>query len=252
VHLHSLSRKNKEIELNNNCSKKFRGGRTAQSIIRGGLLAALAVTASGIASAQDTAQDKKDEITVSQLSSPATPDTITPQQGNSAFLAGHGVGTQGYVCLPSGSGASWTVNNARPEATLFTNVFGAAFQIITHFLSPVENPNDVDPKPPRFGDATWQSSLDNSRVWAQKRNFIHAGTDASCPNAGAIDCLLLQTIGSEQGPTGGKILSKTTFIQRLNTNGGSAPASGCSVSADVGKQTLVPYSADYFFFRADQ
>jgi hypothetical protein len=238
--------------VNNNYSKKFWGGGTAHSIIRGGLLAALTVVASGIASAQDTAQDKKDEITFSQLSSPATPDTITPPEGNSAFLAGHGVGTQGYVCLPSGSGASWTVNNARPEATLFTNVFGAAFQIITHFLSPVENPNDVDPKPPRFGDATWQSSLDNSRVWAQKINFIHAGTDASCPNAGAIDCLLLQTIGSEQGPTGGKILSKTTFIQRLNTNGGSAPASGCSVSADVGKQTLVPYSADYFFFRADQ
>jgi hypothetical protein len=54
------------------------------------------------------------------------------------------------------------VNNARPEATLFTNVFGAAFQIITHFLSPVENPNDVGPKPSRFGDVTWQSSLDSS------------------------------------------------------------------------------------------
>jgi hypothetical protein len=237
--------------VNNNCSKKFWGGGTAHNIIRGGLLAALAVAASGIAAAQDAAQDKKDEITFGQLSSPATSATITPQEGNSVFLAGHGVGTQGYVCLPSGSGASWTVNNARPEATLFTNVFGAAVQIITHFLSPVENPNDVGPKPPRFGDVTWQSSFDSSRVWAQKTNFIHAGTDASCPNAGAIDCLLLQTIGSEQGPAGGKTLTKTTFIQRLNTKGGSAPASGCSFAGDVGRQTLVPYSADYFFFRAD-
>jgi hypothetical protein len=213
---------------------------------------AIAIAISGIVFAQDTAEDKKDEITFGQLSSPATPVDITPQEGNSAFLAGHGVGTQGYVCLPSGSGASWTVNNARPEATLFTNVFGAAVEIITHFLSPVENPNDVGPKPPRFGDVTWQSSFDSSRVWAQKTNFIRAGTDASCPNAGAIDCLLLQTIGSKRGPTGGQILTKTTFIQRLNTKGGSAPALGCSVFADVGKQTLVPYSADYFFFRADQ
>jgi hypothetical protein len=250
--LYSLSRTNKEKEVNDNCSKKSCGGGTAQSIIRGGLLAALAVAVSGLASAQDMAQDKKDEITFSLLSSPATPETIKPPEGNSAFVAGHGVGTQGYVCLPFGAGASWTVNNARPEATLFTNVFGAAFQIITHFLSPVENPNDVGPKPSRFGDVTWQSSLDSSRVWAQKANAIHAGTDASCPNAGAIDCLLLQTIGSEKGPTGGKILTKTTFIQRLNTNGGSAPASGCSVFADVGKQALVPYTADYFFFRADQ
>jgi hypothetical protein len=238
--------------VNTNCSKMLWGNTIAHRIIRGGLLAALAIAASGIASAQDKLQDKQDEIALRLLTNPATPPEITPQSGNSVFLAGHAVGTQGYVCLPSGSGASWTVNNARPEATLFTSAVGAMFQIITHFLSPVENPNDVGPKPPRFGDATWQSSLDSSRVWAQKANFIHAGTDASCPNAGAIDCLLLQTIGSDQGPTGGKILSKTTFIQRLNTSGGSAPTSDCSVAADVGKQALVPYSADYFFFRANQ
>src|SRR5256885_15797606 len=47
-----------------------------------------------------------------------TPTLITPPAGNSAFLLGHAVGTQGYVCLPKGTGASWTVNNARPEATL--------------------------------------------------------------------------------------------------------------------------------------
>jgi hypothetical protein len=51
---------------------------------------------------------------------------------------------------------------------------------------------------------------------------------------------------------GGKTSAKTTFIQRLNTKRGSAPPSGCSVFADVSKQVLVPYSAEYFFFRADQ
>ncbi|MBV8865630.1 MAG: DUF3455 domain-containing protein [Acidobacteriaceae bacterium] len=47
-------------------------------------------------------------------------------------------------------------------------------------------------------------------------------------------------------------MTKTTFIQRLNTGGGSAPATGCAVATDVGKQTLVPYSADYFFFRGNE
>jgi hypothetical protein len=251
VLLHNLSR-NKEKEVNDIFSKKFWSGRTARRIIHGGLLAAVTVAASGIAFAQDTDQDKKDEFTFSLLPNATTSAALTPPQGNSEFLGTHAVGTQGYVCLPSGSGASWTVNNARPEATLFTNAFGVAFQIITHFLSPVQNPNDIGPKPPRFGDATWQSSLDSSKVWAQKTDFVSAGTDAACPNTGAIDCLLLQTIGSQQGPTGGRILSRTTFIQRLNTKGGSAPPSGCSTSADVGKQTLVPYSADYHFFRVDQ
>jgi len=63
---------------------------------------------------------------------------------------------------------------------------------------------------------------------------------------------LPQSIGSEQGPTGGKVMTKTTFIQRLNTKGGSAPADGCSIDADVGNQKLVPYSADYYFFRKDE
>jgi hypothetical protein len=217
-----------------------------------GVLAILALGACGIASAQDLTQDSSDPFAVGSVAAQSASNTLTPDVGNSEFLAGHGVGTQGYVCLPSGAGASWTVNNARPEATLFTNFFGASIQIITHFQSPVENPNGVGPNPPRFGDATWQSSFDSSRVWAQKTKNVPAGTDASCPNTGAIDCLLLQTIGSAQGPTGGKALTGTTFIQRLNTRGGSAPATGCSTLADVGKQALVGYSADYHFFRADK
>jgi hypothetical protein len=155
--------------------------------------------------------------------------------------------------LPAANGGvSWTVNNARPEATLFSKVFGESIQIITHFLSPVENPNKIGPNPPRFGDVTWQSSFDSSRVWAQKENFIQAGTDLSCPNSGSIDCLLLEAIGADEGPTGGKLLTRTTFIQRLNTKGGSAPTDSCLSPSEIGRQILVQYSADYFFFRAEQ
>ncbi len=192
-----------------------------------------------------------------QVTPPATPPLITPPAGNSAFLVGHAVGTQGYICLPTAPGAStasWTVKAARPEATLFQSFFGQDFQIITHFLSPNLNPNDPD-LPIPFGSATWQSSFDSSRVWAQvlNKNTIPAGSDpSSCPNTGAIACLLLQTVGSLQGPMGGNFLSKTTFIQRLNTNGGSAPDDGCSSSEDVGSQTLVPYTADYYFYRKDK
>ena len=190
------------------------------------------------------------------LTPPATPTDITPPAGNTLFLVGHALGTQGYVCLPTAAGvstASWTVKGARPEATLFQTIFGQTFQIITHFLSPDTNPNDAAPKPLPFGSATWQSSLDSSKVWAAvldtTKNVIQAGTDASCPNTGSIACLLLTSIGSEQGSFGGKTLSKTTFVQRLNTAGGSAPEDGCSTSADVGNQVLVPYTADYVFYK---
>jgi len=191
------------------------------------------------------------------VTAPPTPTLITPPAGNSAFLVGHAVGTQGYVCLPTVPGAStasWTVNAARPEATLFLSPFGQNFQIVTHFLSPNENP--IDPtQPVPFGNATWQSSFDSSRVWAAvlNENVIRAGSDpTSCPNTGSIACLLLETVGAKEGPTSGTLLSKTSFIQRLNTNGGSAPNDGCFTSADVGKQALVPYTADYFFYRKNK
>jgi len=100
------------------------------------------------------------------ITPPTTPAAITLPAGNSAFLLGHGVGTQGYVCLPKGTGASWTVNNARPQATLFASVFGQDVQIITHFLSPDTNPNQFAPNPVPFGSATWQNSFDSSVVWA--------------------------------------------------------------------------------------
>lgn len=36
-----------------------------------------------------------------KITSPTTPNALTPPAGNSAFLLGHAVGTQGYVCLPT-------------------------------------------------------------------------------------------------------------------------------------------------------
>jgi len=184
------------------------------------------------------------------ITSPPTPPAITPPAGNSAFLLGHAQGSQGYVCLPTSTGGtSWTINAARPEATLFTELFGQDFQIITHFTSINANPNENATLPvPLSGNATWQSSFDTSKVWAKAVGSIVAGSDPSCPNAGSIACLLLQSIGNQPGPTGGKLLANATFVQRLNTNGGSAPTTACS----VGQTQLVPYTADYYFFHADK
>ena len=39
-----------------------------------------------------------------------------------------------------------------------------------------------------------------------------------------------------------------TWIQRLATEKGPAPATGCD-DAHLGTEVLVPYAADYFFYR---
>jgi hypothetical protein len=163
------------------------------------------------------------------------PSNIQVPAGNKAFLEGHAVGTQDYICLPSGSGFAWTFFG--PQATLFKD---NTKQIITHFLSP--NPDESGT--PR---ATWQHSQDTSTVWAA------ATASSSDPNfvaAGAIPWLRLQVVGDQSWPTGGDKLSKTTFIQRLNTSGGVAPLTGCALATDVGAKALVPYTADYFFYKA--
>jgi Protein of unknown function (DUF3455) len=180
---------------------------------------------------------------------PTTPTDITPPEGNVAFLVGHALGSQGYTCLPSGTGGtSWTINPPRPEATLFTKLFGQPLEIITHFTSINENPKE-GVVAPVSGNATWQSSLDSSRVWAKATGTVVAGTDRdSCPNTGSIPCLRLESIGNEKGPAGGRLLADTTFVLRLNTNGGAAPTSGCS----VGQTQLVPYTADYYFYHQEQ
>src|SRR5882672_9671770 len=108
------------------------------------------------------------------------PDNLQVPAGNHAFLEGHAVGTQNYMCLPSGSLVAWTAIG--PQATLFRD---NDRQIITHFLStnPAEN----------LARATWQHSRDTSRVWAQS---IASSSDPAFVAAGAIPWLLLQVVGA--------------------------------------------------------
>src|SRR5215470_5148113 len=160
-----------------------------------------------------------------QVTPPTTPTDIAVPVGNSPYLVGHAFGSQGYTCLPTADGGTAWNPTARPEATLFTDLLGAQFQIITHFASINENPKQGI-VPPLSGNATWQSSFDSSRVWAATvpGGVVVAGTDPeSCPNGGSIPCLLLQSVGNKKGPSGGRLLANTTFVQRLNTNGGAAP-----------------------------
>jgi hypothetical protein len=182
-----------------------------------------------------------------QVTPPSVPGKIAVPAGNHAYLVGHASGSQGYTCLPTSTGGTAWNPTARPEATLFTDFFGHDFQI-THFQSFNENPKPGI-VPPLSGNATWQSSQDSSRVWMVRVNGIDPDPNVeSCRNVGSIQCLLLQSVGNKKGPTGGNLLAATTFIQRLNTSGGAAPTSVCT----VGQTQLQHYTADYYFFRADE
>ena len=76
---------------------------------------------------------------------------------NEAFLLGHGVGTQNYICQPVASvgRVAWTLFT--PQATLFSDDGG---QLITHFFSP-------NPEEPGIVRVTWEDSRDTSTIWAR-------------------------------------------------------------------------------------
>ena len=172
-----------------------------------------------------------------RITLPALPDNLKVKDGSQAFLVGHASGTQNYICLPSGTGLAYSLFT--PEATLFNDHFK---QLITHFFS--VNPNPDDNGAIR---ATWQSSRDSSAIWA-KVAVDGISTDERFVQRGAVAWLLLDVVGTQEGPSGGDTLTKTIHVQRLNTSGGVAPATGCSVATDVGRKAFVPYTADYFFY----
>ena len=169
-----------------------------------------------------------------EVTPPDVPEGLEVPAGNRAFLIGRAIGTQDYVCLPSSTAASgFAYTLFTPEATLLDD---DDEQLIKHYFAP--NPDEDS-----VVRAAWQDSRDTSIVFAKLfRNPV--------PVAGAIPWLLLVQAGTEEGPTGGDRLTKTTFIHRVNTTGGVAPSTGCASSADVGRQAFVPYTADYVFYRS--
>ena len=143
------------------------------------------------------------------------------QPGQDLALVLKGTGVQIYVCAVDPVNASnylWLFK--APEADLYdTHGKRTGQKIGKH-----------------YGGPSWEGD-DGSKVVGQVR------ASESSPDASAISWLLL----SAQSNSGSGIFAKTTSIQRLNTNGGKAPADGCD-QAHLGKIARVPYTAQYYFY----
>jgi hypothetical protein len=148
---------------------------------------------------------------------PLDPRTYAPD--SKLFLAVYATGVQKYTCQASGT---WLFTD--PEATLYTTT-GARKPIGTHFLNFAT------------GRPVWELK-DGSTVEAARKVTVPAGT-------GNIPSLLLEAVVTTAGSDGDR-LTGTTWVQRLNTSGGVAPAGTCT----PGDTLAIPYSADYFFWKA--
>jgi hypothetical protein len=147
---------------------------------------------------------------------PLDPRTTDPAA--EVFLSVDATGFQKYACQPNGT---WLFTD--PVATLFkTN--GASQAIGTHFLNFAT------------GRPVWRLN-DGSTVEP-------ARTASASGGAGNIAQLLLKTVVASAGDDGDR-LAQTTWVQRLDTSGGVAPAGTCT----PGDLAAVPYTAEYVFWR---
>jgi hypothetical protein len=198
-------------------------------IVSGQLIRRILFLLCGIAFALVLAvsQSQRAQAGNAPIKTPDVPAIIQVPAGNQPFRVARAVGTQNYVCLSTG----WASTAYGPQATLFNE---DREQILTHFLSAYPAGSDA------FFPA-WQDSRDTSIVWAS------AVKDAKyTPDPTAIPWLLLKVVDTAPGPTGGDKMLGTTYIQRINTTGGLLPNRTC----DPGDRALVPYTADYYFYKA--
>lgn len=90
----------------------------------------------------------------------------------------------------------------------------------------------------RHGAGPFWEMADGSKV----NGTVAQREDAKRP--GAIPHLLLAT----KSTGGSGAIASVKHLQRLNTIGGVAPATGCAAAQDVDKQARIYYTADYYLF----
>jgi hypothetical protein len=141
------------------------------------------------------------------------PAALAVPAGNELELALDAAGVQIYTCTANATGAAWVFT--APEATLYSQNGRVAGR---HYAGP-----------------TWEAN-DGSTVKGARLAGVTVDPTA-------IPWLLLGAVSH----TGDGRMSEVTFVQRVATVGGLAPAAAdCTVST-VGTVARVPYTATYCF-----
>jgi hypothetical protein len=146
------------------------------------------------------------------------PASLTPAADQDLAFALDATGVQKYTCAATATSYAWTF--IAPDAQLYLQ----------------NNSNEAVGH--HFAGPTWEWYEDGSTVVGKK-------VAAATVDPASIPWLLL-TAASHNDLDGR--MTKITSIQRLETAGGNAPATGCDAD-HVGAAADVPYTATYFFYR---
>jgi hypothetical protein len=142
-------------------------------------------------------------------------------------------GTQDYQCRSTAAGFSWAFTG--PRANLFDNrAWLPSYRQLagTHFNLQ--------------GTALQGTAFDGPRWSLNDGSRIRGRVVASSPGRTANDIPYLLLRAENEGGEG--FLSNVTYIQRLATTGGVAPAAPTCNASTVGSVALVPYSTTYYLW----
>ena len=137
-------------------------------------------------------------------------ESIQVPAGNELAFHSFATGVQVYKW----NGTAWAF--VEPVANLYADA-GFRGQVGTHYAGP-----------------TWESN-GGSKVVAKR-----VDNTGCTPDANAIPWLLLEVVLNDG-------FNAATYIQRVNTSGGVAPT---TPGTTVGQEARIPYTAEYFFYRA--
>jgi Protein of unknown function (DUF3455) len=153
-----------------------------------------------------------------QAESPVPVD-VQVEEGHKLFLVADAFGVQIHRCDAIPGGYKW--NFVAPRADLFDE---RGRLVATH-----------------FGGPTWL---------AKDGSYVKAAVDGRVNvDPTAIDWMRLRATDRAVGAEGDRFFD-TTFIQRLDTTGGLAPAPETCNAETVGDVAEVPYTAVYAFWKA--
>ena len=153
---------------------------------------------------------------VGPVTPPAAPAALQPGANEHFAFSWHAIGSQIYECRATDKGG-WAWVFVAPEADLY---------------------NQQNEKMGTHGAGPHWAALDGSRT--------QGSVKARADGAHATDIALLLLNATSTGGAGK--MAAVSSVQRLNTQGGAAPATGCAQASDSGKRTKEAYSADYVFF----
>jgi hypothetical protein len=156
----------------------------------------------------------------SSITPPSVPPELAVPAGNHVVSRYAADGVQIYECTDAGA---WTLH--APAARLInwdTQDVGRHFGGVDAGLPP---------------GPYWESYRD--------RSWVHGGDAirAAAPDPNAIPWLRLTALDT----SGSGVFSAVTYIHRVDTVGGLAPAGPC----DPGAVRAVPYTASYYFYERD-